>query len=80
MASRKDMTDAAQRRIYFPHPYISLSLTSHSQLGAYHVEPPLKDKADLSKLRVPQLLYNRQVSDEWLSAAMEIMCRTHSAR
>lgn len=68
-----DMTDASQRQVYYVHPYQSLSLTSHSALGAYHVEPALKEKSDLDKLHVPQLVIHREASDEWLAVATDIM-------
>ncbi len=67
-----EMTDSAQREVYYVHPYQSLSLTSHSALGAYHVEPALKEKSDLDKLQVPQLVVRRETSNEWLAAAQDI--------
>jgi len=70
---RVDMPDADKRQVYYAQAYTSLSLTSYSQLGAYHVEPPLKDKADLARLQVPQLRVNRANSDLWLRVAQDIL-------
>lgn len=73
LEGRVDTPDAAQRQVYYVHPYLNLSLTSHSQLGAYHTEPPLKDRADLAKLQVPQLRVNHETSDLWLNTARDLL-------
>jgi len=65
--------DADRRQIYYVHPCTSLSLVSHSRLGAYHIDPPMKSRDDLAKLRVPQLRVNCERSDLWLSVARDIL-------
>ncbi|HUU58455.1 MAG TPA: hypothetical protein VMZ50_02830 [Phycisphaerae bacterium] len=68
-----EVPDADRRQVYYVHPYASLWLTSHSQLGAYHVDPPLKQRGDLAKLKVPQLQIDHETSDLWLRAAGDIL-------
>lgn len=66
------MTDAGARRPYYIHAYSNLSLSGHSQLGAVHYEPPLKDRRDIEKLRTPKLTVNLERSAQWLALAHEI--------
>jgi len=69
---RETMTDADARQTYYIHPYSNLNLSSHSQLGAAHYEPPLKDRRDLGELRTPEVVIDRERSAEWLALAHEI--------
>ena len=66
------MTDASARQPYYIHPYSNLVLTSHSDLGAAHYEPPLKTYRDIEKLRTPEVRVNRARSTQWLALAHEI--------
>lgn len=65
-------TDDDKRRVYYMHPYLGLSLLSHSDLGAYREEAPLKTRADLARLRVPQLHVDRKHSDLQLRMAQDL--------
>ncbi len=71
--NRTEMRDAGARHVYYLNPYTSLSLASHSNLEAYHCEAPLQDRADLDKLRVPQLHVDRETSDQWLRVAQDLV-------
>jgi hypothetical protein len=65
-------TDDDKRQVYYMHPYVGLSQLSHSELGAFKEDAPLKERADLKKLRVPQLHVDRETSDLWLHMAQDL--------
>ncbi len=66
------MTDSALRQPYYIHPFSNLILSSHSELGAVHYEPPLQEYSDIDKLRTPEVRVNRERSEQWLARAHEI--------
>ena len=73
LQGRVEMPDSDQRQTYYVHPYGSLSLSSHSALGAYHVDPVLADRGDLDKLTVPRLRVDEETSAQWLQVADDIL-------
>ena len=72
VTGRTDVPDAAQRRTYYVHPYLWLSLQSHSALGAYHQEPPLQERADFARLQPNRCTVNRESSRQWLEQAHDL--------
>jgi hypothetical protein len=64
--------DPGQRRTYFIHPYLGLSLESHSQLGAAHYDAPLRDRADINRLTPQQLVVDHEASRRHLDLAHEL--------
>lgn len=64
--------DAEQRQTYYVHPYLSLSLQSHSHLGAVHYEAPLKARDDLERLQPQRCVINGDTSRQWLELAHDL--------
>ncbi len=39
-----------ERHLYYVHPYVSMSLSSNSDLGAYHLQPVLGERSDFARM------------------------------
>ena len=66
-----EIPDPGRRQPYYIHPYLWLSLESHSALGAAHYEAPIKSRADLARLTPQTVRVNEQTSREWIERAHE---------
>ena len=64
-----------RRSIWFRHSSVTPAryLAPNSALGAFHTAPPLRERRDLAKLRVPELRLNRATSDLWLRVAEDTL-------
>lgn len=60
------------RSVYYVHPYVSMSLMSGSDLGAYHVAPALQERSDLERLTPRKVIINPDTSSQWLEMAHEV--------
>jgi len=72
LEATQHVPDSGRRRVYYLQPYVGLSLLSHSDLCAFREDAPLKERADLRKLRMPRLQVDRERSDLLLRAAQDL--------
>lgn len=63
---------AGERNVYYVHPYVSMSLTSNSDLGAYHIDTVLNERDDLKRLHQRRLIVNHETSAQWMETAQEL--------